>query len=304
MALKGVGRGNGRVKKPIKPVREYNPDLGWKDDVIQAHLYLVKIEASRFKSRARKRGISGGDIVGEGIVGLLKAFDRYDATTSKCDFVAFARMEIRNTIRAFFYTDWSVRPAFNVARNVAKVEYFASSGFTSSEIAKIIGEKESIVQETITFSEQTDSLSLDKKMFGQEKEMDDYTSRIPHQDDETYLYVEEFLAKLPDDLCRDIIRLRMDGYEFKEIEAITGWSMTAIRRRRAMILEMVDEDDRIWMTWECTMYKNTYNALTEEIYNELVAQGLTHKEIGKLYNRPKHSVTKLKQKWKKQKSVV
>lgn len=58
---------------------EYNPYLGYKDDVILKNMKLVHSIANRYRKRCTPT-ISYEDLVSEGVIGMIKAFHKYDPT--------------------------------------------------------------------------------------------------------------------------------------------------------------------------------------------------------------------------------
>lgn len=65
-------------KKREKPIRAYNEVLQMtKDEAAKKYRWLVKKRAYECWSRSRKNGFDLNDLIQEGYIGLLKAFDTY-----------------------------------------------------------------------------------------------------------------------------------------------------------------------------------------------------------------------------------
>ncbi|UUZ85639.1 sigma-70 family RNA polymerase sigma factor [Paenibacillus sp. P26] len=94
--------GNGKHRSLM--LREYNPHLGSKDEVILANMGLVRKIANKYRIIAEFYAhISLEDLISEGTIGLLKAFDQYDPTkfNNVNRFSTYATPMIRGAIQRF-----------------------------------------------------------------------------------------------------------------------------------------------------------------------------------------------------------
>ncbi|GGF73190.1 hypothetical protein GCM10010912_17990 [Paenibacillus albidus] len=132
-------------KIPIKRIRDSHPQLGTKEECYLNHYKMVYKIARRYE-HLRKYGIDMDDLISEGTIGLLNAYDRFDIekTTAKM-FSTFAYPYIRGFILRYlegraqlihipYHSNENPKTIININR---KVRFKDGSSLEVSEIIPI-----------------------------------------------------------------------------------------------------------------------------------------------------------------------
>lgn len=204
-----------------------NPLLGPQSraDFITQNLRLVYKIAQPFRSRAEALGIPLEDIIGEGTIGLILAYDRYSDASKP--FPSFATAYILGYIRNYFRQR---ADAIRVPRRLYNaVQRIISEGLEAAsddEVARILGISADIAKEAkyCAMVRRADTLDVDA-----EKD-DEWAPKEPGVTmDDTTPDVTAFLGELSS-RQQEVTRLLMRGYTQVEIAKMVGSSRQAISK--------------------------------------------------------------------------
>ncbi|MEC0328760.1 sigma-70 family RNA polymerase sigma factor [Paenibacillus macerans] len=218
----------------MSPQHPDNPLLGPQSraDFITQNMRLVYAAAQPFRSRAEALVIPLEDVISEGTIGLILAYDRYSDASKP--FPSFATAYILGYIRNYFRQR---ADAIRVPRRLYNaVQRIISEGLDAApddEVARILGISAEIAKEAkyCAMVRRADTLDVDA-----EKD-DEWSPKEPGVTfDDTGPDVTAFLGELAP-RQQEIVRLMMRGYSQSETARIIGISRQAteqaIRRIRA-----------------------------------------------------------------------
>lgn len=214
------------MSKPI----DYNPHLGYKDDVIQKNLRLVHHIANKFRNRINQ-GFGYEDLASEGTIGLIKAFEYFNPSKveGEIKFVTYASRMIQGYIQNFLAAKGSSvkTPAtvLNAMRAIVKANLLDAS---IAEIVEKTGLTLDEANDGLLFLENQKIASLDFQI-DDKNESSNLLTMIPSSDDSTYIFVTEFIEILKE---RDqiIIKMLMTGAKQSVIAEELGISQSYISR--------------------------------------------------------------------------
>ncbi|WP_438491045.1 sigma-70 family RNA polymerase sigma factor [Paenibacillus sp. IHBB 3054] len=214
------------MSKPI----DYNPHLGYKDDVIRENMGLVHHIANKFRVRVNQ-GVGYDDLASEGSIGLLKAFEYFDPTKVEggIKFATYAARMIQGYIQNYLNSKGSSvkTPAsiLKVMRVIHKENLFCAS---ASEIVEKTGLTLAEANSGLLFLENQQVASLDVQL-SEDMESSSLLSMIPSTDDSTHMFVSEFIESLKD---REqlLIKMLMAGTKQHVIAEELGISQSYISK--------------------------------------------------------------------------
>jgi RNA polymerase sigma factor (sigma-70 family) len=285
-------------------IREYNPHLGHKDEIISQNLRLVHKIANRYKYAAEKMNVSYEDIFSEGCVGLLKAFDNYDPSKFEgvTRFSTYAVPMIAGEIQRFL-RDKSLMIRFprSVIRAAREIETNGLEHLSPAEISRVLGYTVETAAKALKFLQSRAVIYADQMVSGKDNEKASIMDMIPAQEDYSSAVVEDFLNTLPA-LHRKIVILRMEGYGQAEIGRAVGKSQIRVSR----LLNHISGRLRSYLgksksyKEDETMGAAAVNAteLTKEKYLELREQGYKDAQIIKMFNLAEGTFYGRKKRWK------
>ncbi len=209
---------------------DYNPHLGYKDDVIQENLRLVHHIANKFRNRINQ-GFGYEDLASEGTIGLIKAFEYFNPSKVEGNirFVTYASRMIQGYIQNFLAAKGSSvkTPAtvLNAMRAIVKANLLDAS---VAEIVEKTGLTSAEASDGLIFLENQKIPSLDFQI-DDDNESSNLLTMIPSSDDSTYVFVKEFIESLKE---RDqiIIKMLMAGAKQIEIAEELSISQSYISR--------------------------------------------------------------------------
>ncbi|MFE6229262.1 RNA polymerase sigma factor SigF [Microtetraspora glauca] len=187
-----------------------------RNTLIEMNMSLVRYAAGRFRHRADEME----DIVQVGMIGLIKAIDRFELSR-EVEFTTFAVPYIVGEIKRFFRdTSWAVhvpRRLQEARVELAKATEELSSRLgrmpTVKELAELMSLTEEEVTEARLASNGYNSSSLDAALGGEEEDGDTSLADFIGEDDPAMELVEDFHSLAPliadlDERDRLIIHLR------------------------------------------------------------------------------------------------
>lgn len=233
-----------------------------RNTLIEMNMSLVRFAAGRF----RNRGDDMEDIVQVGMIGLIKAIDRFEISR-EVEFTSFALPYIVGEIKRFFRdTTWAVhvpRRLQELRVELAKAREELSSRLdrdpTVAELATLMNLPEKDVVEAQIAANGYNSSSLDAALSGEDQDGEAVLSDFIGAEDEAMGLVEDFhtLALLVAELSerdRRIIHMRfVEEATQADIGAQLGCSQMHVSRLIKRIIEqlrtgMLADVDRVEST--------------------------------------------------------
>ncbi|GHE70711.1 MULTISPECIES: RNA polymerase sigma factor SigF [Streptomyces] len=233
-----------------------------RNTLIEMNMSLVRFAAGRF----RNRGDDMEDIVQVGMIGLIKAIDRFEISR-EVEFTSFALPYIVGEIKRFFRdTTWAVhvpRRLQELRVELAKAREELSSRLdrdpTVAELATLMNLPEKDVVEAQIAANGYNSSSLDAALSGEDQDGEAVLSDFIGAEDEAMGLVEDFhtLAPLVAELSerdRRIIHMRfVEEATQADIGAQLGCSQMHVSRLIKRIIEqlrtgMLADVDRVEST--------------------------------------------------------
>ncbi len=211
-----------------------------RDEFIESNLGLVHSLAYRFKGR----GVEYEELVAAGSVGLVKAYDRFDASRGLC-FSTYAVPVILGEIKKIFRDGGTVKVSRSLKElslkiNTVRANITAKTGTepTISEIAQHLGESAERVTEAVCASQPTVSLSPVYDGESEAKEID-----VPVSGEETALEdkiaLKEALATLTAEERKIILLRYYNGKTQSETAKLLGTTQVQISRTERKILDKI-----------------------------------------------------------------
>lgn len=278
----------------MSAIRDYNPHLGYKDEVIPSHLKLVHMVAQKFRRRAAALGIDYDEIYSEGCVGLIRAFDRYDPTLFEGvkRFSTYAVPMIQGEVLRFLRDKGALlrpsRPVYEVANQI-KLQGLES--MSAEEISERLVRPMCEVEAALKYIKASNLVYADAAPEHLDNEKTSVYNTIPVEEDYSSVFVSEFLQTL-NERDQKVIRLKMSGMTQDEISKEMGVSQAHISRIVARIGELLNRYRGVKGEEEVAKAK-----LEKETLERLVAEGKTDAEISKLCNVTKAAVYHAKKRW-------
>ncbi|MEC0171150.1 sigma-70 family RNA polymerase sigma factor [Paenibacillus graminis] len=253
------------MSKPI----DYNPYLGYKDDVIRENMKLVHSVAKRYRKRCTT-AVSYEDLVSEGTIGLIKAFHKYDPSGfdgKVTRFSTFAVPTIQGEILRFFRERANlVKIPRTIHETAARIGWNEPHSGTPEEIALELDISPKLAARTTHYMNYATVIYLDQPINSDgEAEITGF-DQLGESDDLSEIMIDEFLKYLkPTE--KKVLQLRMSGKTQSEIGEIIGVSQTHISRLTDKIKQRLrkymdnPESEEFKMTREVTTRKiNTEEA--------------------------------------------
>ncbi|WP_394425591.1 SigB/SigF/SigG family RNA polymerase sigma factor [Streptomyces sp. SGAir0957] len=185
--------------------------------LIEMNLSLVQYAASRFKHRGQQEM---EDIVQVGMIGLIKAIDRFELTRG-IEFTSFAIPYITGEIKRFFRdTSWAVHvprrlqeARLELSRATEELRSRLGRSPSTAELAELMQLDAAEVAEAQKASNGYNSVSLDAAVSGHDDESDTLLADFIGMDEERFDLVDNFHSLAPliaglDERDRTLIHLR------------------------------------------------------------------------------------------------
>jgi RNA polymerase sporulation-specific sigma factor len=242
-----------KVAKRRELVKE-NPHLGPLDEYYNSNIKLVHDVAQKFAGRAYAIGLDYEDVLNEGSIGFLKAYEKFDPTsfTGKdgegVKFSTYAVPKIKGEILRFF-RDHNRGAKFprSVKETASKIQKkeITEPLFRRrppAEIAEIIETPLKLVHQALIFMSQGHTESLQSVVFENDGDPITLEDQIATHADQTSLLVDEFLDSLPEKFAT-VVKMRMLGKTQAEVGKVIGVSQVQVSR----IEERIKEITRCWL---------------------------------------------------------
>lgn len=216
------------MSKPI----EYNPHLGYKDDVIRENIRLVHSIANKYRKRCTTT-ISYEDVVSEGVIGMIKAFhnfnpDNFEGKVAK--FSTYAVPAIKGEILRFFRDKSSLLKVSRTLKEVAaKIRWKGLEEVPPEVIASKLDISTELAVKTLHYMETASVSYLEQPVFSDGgSEITGY-DQLGCADDLSGILIQEF-SKYLTPKEKKILLLRYEGKSQGEIGEIIGKSQVHVSR--------------------------------------------------------------------------
>lgn len=283
-------------------IRETNPHLGHIDDVIPNHLRLVHMVIRKYTKVAQSQGISYEDLYGEGCVGLLKAFDKFDPTKfdgKVTKFSTYAVPMILGEIQRFLRDKGQlIRTPRSIAVILPKVLKLINEGVAVEDIAKDLQCSPNDVRAALEYQRQSNLIALEQPIDSSDNESLTVSEKVGMVEDFSVIHINELMDNLSE---RDqaILKMRIKGYEQKEIGKRIGISQVQVSRSLAKIKEQIKaffNQDREGGTAIGRSAEVDKSLITKEKYLALSTE-LPDYKIANQFNISSQSLKRLKDEW-------
>lgn len=219
-------------------------ELHTKDSVVVKYANLVHYSSNKRRKYAQSIGFTYDDLVSEGFIGLLKAFDKFDESRD-IKFATFAYHYVFGEIRKSYRDRGNI--GINYSRQIKEFAYSIRKSGLENEPISVIVEKTGIEEHHVAYAldylinrtptsidqpvEHTDESLLLSEVIGEEE-------------DETVYYVKDFLQSLSE-RDRIITQLLMDGQPQRLIGLAVGISQMQVSRSIGKIKTKYLEFERV-----------------------------------------------------------
>ncbi|RSN45404.1 B/F/G family RNA polymerase sigma-70 factor [Streptomyces sp. WAC 04229] len=235
----------------LSKLEEGTPDYQYaRNTLIEMNMSLVRFAAARFRSRGPEEM---EDIVQVGMIGLIKAIDRFELTR-EVEFTSFSVPYIVGEMKRFFRdTSWAVHvprrlqeARMQLARATEELSTRLGRTPTTKELSELMNLPEDEVVEARLASNGYNSSSLDAAINGSE-DGESALADFIGADDTALSLVEDFHALAPmiselDERDRQIIHWRfVDELTQKEIGERLGVSQMHVSRLISRLLARLRE---------------------------------------------------------------
>lgn len=208
-----------------------------REDIYAVHGKLALRESlKQYRIRGRFLGLSLEDVQSMGMIGLMKAFHKFDDTYG-VRFSTYAVPLIRGEIQRYF-RDYS--PGVRYSRQTKELAVLLNDldvrNMTVEEIAEVTQSPRARVIEAIDYRRHYRPKSFSEEVPGANEgdENGTYEDITGTGDDETQFFVEDFIATLPA-RSQDILRRMMLGETQAEIGKVHHISQAHVCRIREQI---------------------------------------------------------------------
>jgi RNA polymerase sporulation-specific sigma factor len=272
----------------IGRLENYNPHLGWKDEVIPTCKPLIMVTAKRFRWAVSRCGVDMDDLISEAWVGLIKAFEHYKPTPGKeAKFSTYSVPWVEGEIRKFIRDKATVaRPSqdlYSLAGRILKDSLEQDSAF---DISAKLACSPKAAREALRYLRESRSASLDAELPSDDGESLTLLDKLGAADDLSQLRVNEFLASLTAEerafIQMRTERIQPDLYAADKVE---------------QLLQQVSRKCFSYMNVTESEVKKMSTVLTKEKYLEFKKQGMSDADILSTYQMGSKSLTKRKREW-------
>ncbi|MFB0840986.1 sigma-70 family RNA polymerase sigma factor [Paenibacillus oleatilyticus] len=275
-------------------LHDFNPHLGYKEDVVRSSTPLVVATARGFAWAVGKCGIDMDDLISEAWIGFLKAFDRFDPVrfTGVKQFSTYAVPLMRYQVLDFLQGKAvTLKVPAKVYRLAGKVLRGGLSDASENQAAEQLGCTKEAVREVQRYLHDEKPVFLDQPLPGKDGEDRSGYDLLKSNQDITTVHVREFVASL-DEQDRQLLNCQIRGMTLVEIatalkihidEALGR--MESIRERCKAYFEVPEREGEPVPT------------LTKEKYVELKEQGVSDDKILSSYKMGSNTLSRRKKEW-------
>lgn len=270
-------------------IRDVNPYLGTKEDFIRTGLRQVKKIAQRYKPLCVAKGIDLDDLISEGTIGLMLAFDRFDPGDREVKFEAYASPYIKGHVLQFVQKSGIIRLPDKPGRLVYQLFDKGLENADSAAVAEALHISQSTAHNVLQYSKFSRVHSLSQPVGLEEgNELIDF---IPTHDDDTVLPVEQFVSRL-DSTEKRIIELLIGGFKIYEISRRLSIPQEKLREK----IDILQDKARRYFEGGVAVQKDKFN-VTKQQYMNLRSKGFSDAIIAERLGMGHTALYRRKARW-------
>lgn len=208
-----------------------NGELKDRDQAVLDNILLVKKMAQRFLKPAYNSGYEFADLVNEGVIGLMKAFDEFDDTAG-LQFSTFASWKIRGALSGLVRNghDRGIRYPANVKELALKIKNNHLEELPIEEIAKELKLTVDRIKNAMEYLYINNELRLDYTVRTRKNEDGDKLSDlVGRTQDFSIVWMNEFSGKLST-REKEVFDYLLAGYNGSDIARKWGKSREWVRQ--------------------------------------------------------------------------
>lgn len=278
-------------------LKEFNRALGPKDEVIREGLKTVRKIAQRYRPICYAKGIDIEDLISEGTIGLLLAYDRFDPQRRGVNFISYAYPYIKGHMVDFIQEK---SPIIRLPQNLGRIVYhiFKSNldGQSRNQVAEHLGISLEKAAEVTELSRLQTIKSLNQPVISSFDESgSELMDFIKSHDDLSEIFVTQFMNTLnPKE--QEALSLLMQGFREYEIAR----RMSIFREEVAEIVQELQKKVALHFGIERGSegegLQKKFN-VTREQYMDLRAKGFTDARIAERFGMGDSALYKRKKTW-------
>jgi RNA polymerase sigma factor (sigma-70 family) len=195
------------------------------EETILENEKLIHYVAKRFKNRAYKMKIEYDDLVSEGMIGLLKAVQKFDPEYG-CKFSTYAVYLIDGAMRKMLR---DTNPGLKFSRPAKELSCKIDGSETAEDIMKAFNVKLILAEEALAYKNNNFIVSMDQSVSNDDDKDLTIGERTGYMVDFSAAEVNDFLMTLPKKL-KKVIVLSMQNKTQNEIGNLVGCSQVQVGR--------------------------------------------------------------------------
>ncbi|MDF1507641.1 sigma-70 family RNA polymerase sigma factor [Robertmurraya sp. DFI.2.37] len=263
------------------------------EELVKENERLVHYVVKRYIKRGKMLNIDYDDLVSEGMIGLLKAIERFDESYG-VKFSTYAVPMIQGNIQRFLR---DINPGAKYPRKIKEIANKLNGDESVEEICDLFGVTEELAKDVLGFKRNSYAVSLNKPTGDDEGKQTTIEDLVPSEDDFSSVYVEEFFNVLDDEKLKTIVNGVMSGKTQSEIGQEIGVSQVQVSR----LLKNIQQKYLDFEKGELVVKKAN---ITEKNYLDLKSQGLKDKEICEKFSISLATLYNYKKTWKQSQPEV
>lgn len=264
------------------------------DEFVRSHSRLVHHVAKRYKWALRSSSLDYSDLVGEGTVGLLKAYRNFDVSKG-FEFSTYAVPMIRWEIQRYLRDKGGqlIRAPRDLYELGGKIIRENLKYSTPEEVSAELGCSHQKAREALDYIHMNVD-SIDRPLLGLDNDKVVVQDLIPVEDDRSGVEISDFIQSLTE-REQEFLRLRLSGTTQHEIGKVLGCSQVQAGRMQVKIGEKYKRFMGVETLSEPS--KPPTKTLTKAEYLKLKEQDKSDPEIRTLYALTDSALSRLKKEW-------
>ncbi|MEK4512880.1 sigma-70 family RNA polymerase sigma factor [Paenibacillus sp. FSL K6-2524] len=211
---------------------DYNPHLGYLDEILVQHTRLIHSIAKRYRNLCNSI-VGYDDLISEGTIGMIKAFHRYDPTGfdgTVTKFSTFAVPTIKGNILAFLRDKSLIaKPPRSIYETANKIRTLNLEDKSSDHVARKLEISTKLAANSLHYLKTSGGAYLDQAVYSDDSGEITLLDSLGRYDDFSRITVEEFQGFLSEKE-QEILNHRIQGKSQGDIGEIIGKSQVQVSR--------------------------------------------------------------------------
>lgn len=262
------------------------------DECVSKNKNLVYKASNRYRGLCRVIGLDYEDLVSEGMIGLIRAYERYDHTKG-LPFEPYAFKHIWGKVFTYVNRNKSlIRPSQAINKVITDINNMGLSNKPIEVISKQLDCKEKRVVQALTMMKNDHILSLDKPNL--ENSDFNFYDIISGHHDNTSIEVKEFISTLSSLELR-MLKALTSGYSHRDAAKKLNISKTQFN----LVLKQIREQANMFFQWNIKEEEvhNMSASFTKAEYLAFKENGVSDVDICKEKGIGSSALYKRKKKW-------